>query len=394
MHSEFTEAETGTPSKKRKVNSGWVEGAEYIPSSLDIAAHPELFMYSTQENLFQAGTEDVVNSESNSQCLYDPLITIPESTLGTLISSLNAVNATVKTLNDTVIKLSGKVRVLSKKSSGLKKVIKAMYIKQNKTATRNTSDNQPAPPPPQTASVSDTSAPPTSSHTQPTPRFGNKPNRSSRKDDDIWTLKKKVVPQWGKKYFHRTGEFGRSYTNYNRARILNSQISSNPPYIPPKFRKQYARDPDHHKILERKSISDMKLCWEETKHNSNIASTNMTNTDNQVIDQINRHQNITERTQLLALWEKETTAGETHMKQKSARSLQWLENLPTEKPYHGFASCQKRSNIAEQYTENSGANGAHGGFQRYWDNQHRRNYAGPRAGGGRPWERRGRQDFW
>ena len=146
----------------------------------------------------------------------------------------------------------------------------------------------------------------------------------------------------------------------------------------------------------------MRWCEEDLRHNAENAHRNMQRTDKEVTDIIKQHRNKAERTQLLTLWKQETLAGEARSKQRSERSWQWMQDLPTEKPYYGLASYQpnprgSRSNNVEHQGENRGANGAHGGSHhgqtmrgggRY---RQRQDGSGDRRGG--TWSRRGRRDF-
>lgn len=234
---------------------------------------------------------------------------------------------------------------------------------------------------------------------------------SSEEDKDaLWALKRKVVPQWGKKYFYRTKEWGRGYENSARKTILYNQAESQPPYIPPKFRKLHARDQAHFKILENQSLNEMQTYRDECDYNAKVAKHNYMKVDDEVVQQINRHKNLPEKNKLLALWKRETEAGQEHCILRFRKSAAWLESLPTSKPYYGFNPSGNRnnpsgnvnnglrtsnfngnSNVTGYNAENSEANDAHGGFQHY-QRRPRRGQAGGGASG--PWRRQGRRNFW
>ena len=234
--------------------------------------------------------------------------------------------------------------------------------------------------------------------------------QSTTDKDALWALKRKVVPQWGKRYFYRTKEWGRGYVNSVKKTILYNQAESQPPYIPPKFRKTYARDQAHFKILEKQSLNDMRTARDECEYNSRVAKDNYLKADKEVVEQIKRHQNPAEKTTLLDLWKQETKAGQEHAKLRFSKSAAWLESLPTSKPYYGYRpsdnGANQRSNqynnvartpnlygngnVTDYDAEYPEANGAHGGFQ-YVQRRPRRAQTG--GGENRPWRRQGPRDF-
>ena len=405
MNSQFRVVESGTPnSKKRRLDSA-------TDSNIAAAATNNLIdIDDTQTALFNADSEDTSDEFDPLSILTDKAIDVPASTLVALIQSLNSVNEIVNTLNTTVKTLDEKVTRQTKEIKGLKKVIKVLYKRTNTNssvpATPEPTEPTAAPQPQVQVPNSSTARNTTSQRRQRAPTAPNDGNKEA-----VWALKKKVVPLSGRKYFSRTNDYNRSFTNTYRAGVLREQATGDKPYIPPKFRKNYARDETHYKILEKRSIGEMKSSVEELLFNAEVANNSRAKTDAEVIGMINRHSVPAEKAELLKLWEEECLAGEAHSRQGGERSWSWLKDLPAEKPYFGFESCKPdarpqfrpqtrpnyrrdtRRNVARYNAEFPVANDAHWDPRRHQGNQRSRRNDEPAGGGGGGWKRQGRQDF-
>ena len=170
---------------------------------------------------------------------------------------------------------------------------------------------------------------------------------------DPWELKHKVVPQWGRKYFYRTKEWGRGLANSLKRQALEEQLQRQPPYIPPKFRQYHARNEAHYKIIEKKSLNNMQATRDEYQLNMEGAKQNFARVDQEVSEQISRHPDRAERDFLSTLWKQETEAGQIRSTQRTQRTWNWLADLPTEKPYYGYNSCKPEMRPQRQSENNS-----------------------------------------
>ena len=160
--------------------------------------------------------------------------------------------------------------------------------------------------------------------------------KNVRDTDEVWSLKNKVVDKWGKHFFERKKAFGKSYVNFYKSHILDGQVNSNPPYIPPKFRYNHARNLEHFKVLEERSKSNMRSASKEFHLNGTEAKAKFLAIDDKMIETIERHHIESERKLLLDLWKRETKEAEAACTIRSDNTWQWLTSLPETKPYYGY----------------------------------------------------------
>ena len=359
---------SSTPAKRRRLNSKEA-AASISKDSLDLSeselnAVPDT---DTQTALLNAG-EDIPVTLST-----DEGVTIPQSTLEVLVASLNSLNETVSGLVTTVNRFEKKLKLSTKECKGLKRVVKALC---DATNHRTNGDNTPPAPKPK-----NTQHAPIPKESDPVPeaptrrddrqRTQRRPTTQTHRADppqvssqsstqDIWELKRKVVPQWGRKYFYRSKEWGRAFINITKRQALDDHLQRDPVYIAPKFRQYHGRDAAHFKIIENKCINNMRSTRDEYNLNAQMAKENVERVDVEMLTLIRKHKNRAERDQLTELWKKEIEAGQTYSIDKTRRSFQWLDDLPTEKPYYGYDSCRpqmkpqpQRENTAPDDVHNS-----------------------------------------
>ena len=162
-----------------------------------------------------------------------------------------------------------------------------------------------------------------------------------------WELKKKVVPNWGSRFFNRRDAYTQGTLSFDKACLLSEHLEADNVYIPKKFRLKHARNRDHHNLLEKRALNNMSSQRDELLWNSTEALKKVKEIDDGLKMRLQTLDSQAERHLLLDLWAKETTAAETNSKKIIQKKLDWLKQLPNRDPYLGY------QDIVPQPTENT-----------------------------------------
>ena len=179
------------------------------------------------------------------------------------------------------------------------------------------------------------------------------PSVSHVNDQNMQTLKDKVVPDWGNRFHRRRKHYKKHHSNKEKAAIINEFVNKDEAFVTRKHRPKFAKTEEEYKIKEQMSLTSMATERDVLRMYAESNKENYEKVDSEVYNIICKHQNEAEKDKLLKQWEEEIKRSEEKGRKLNEKSLQFYKSLPEIDPYLGFEGIKKGSSDNDYYYNNN-----------------------------------------